>query len=244
MYDINTGFKFLSFSEEELKHIFCLTLSEILETVRINNSSPFCLVMWARGKASEEHASISENHPESSQGTEEEQLCKKPPFWINNYIWWWIFTFFEETILLFACLTCVVCMLTILKLKLESFIIFAVYNHLKFWNVDLLYKYAWPRFWWIILLLSYIANWMSSRCQENILCYSDVSKCIRTWGKLWKILFGNLNYWKRTWESSVLCSTIKFWPQPQTFFTRVKFKHPCYVTVVLSSFRLVRFCRK
>ncbi|XP_055511750.1 ubiquitin carboxyl-terminal hydrolase MINDY-3 isoform X1 [Leucoraja erinacea] len=63
-----------SCTEEELKHIFCLTLSEILETVRINNSSPFCLVMWARGKASEEHASISENHPESSQGTEEEQL--------------------------------------------------------------------------------------------------------------------------------------------------------------------------
>ncbi|XP_062900194.1 ubiquitin carboxyl-terminal hydrolase MINDY-3 isoform X1 [Mobula hypostoma] len=61
-------------TEEELKHLFCLTLTEILETARLNNSSPYCLVMWARGKTSEEHASISENQPESSQGTEEDQL--------------------------------------------------------------------------------------------------------------------------------------------------------------------------
>ncbi|XP_067862819.1 ubiquitin carboxyl-terminal hydrolase MINDY-3 [Heptranchias perlo] len=61
-------------TEEEHKNLFCLTLSEILETARLNNSNPFYLVMLARGKSSEEHASISENRPESSQGTEEEQL--------------------------------------------------------------------------------------------------------------------------------------------------------------------------
>ncbi|XP_078394581.1 ubiquitin carboxyl-terminal hydrolase MINDY-3 isoform X2 [Cetorhinus maximus] len=61
-------------TDEEHKNLFCLTLSEILETARLNNTTPFCLVMLAKEKSSEEHASISENQPESSQGTEEEQL--------------------------------------------------------------------------------------------------------------------------------------------------------------------------
>ncbi|XP_048417932.1 ubiquitin carboxyl-terminal hydrolase MINDY-3 isoform X2 [Stegostoma tigrinum] len=61
-------------TDEEHKHLFCLTLSEILETVRLSNTTPFCLVMLAKEKSTEEHGSISENQPESSQGIEEEQF--------------------------------------------------------------------------------------------------------------------------------------------------------------------------
>uniref|UniRef100_V9LD38 Ubiquitin carboxyl-terminal hydrolase MINDY n=1 Tax=Callorhinchus milii TaxID=7868 RepID=V9LD38_CALMI len=70
-------------TEEERKNFFCLTLCEILETARLKHSSPFCLVTLPRDRKQEGHASISDQ-PESSQGSEEEQLCKKPTFWINN----------------------------------------------------------------------------------------------------------------------------------------------------------------
>uniref|UniRef100_A0A4W3HPA0 Ubiquitin carboxyl-terminal hydrolase MINDY n=1 Tax=Callorhinchus milii TaxID=7868 RepID=A0A4W3HPA0_CALMI len=61
------------FLEEERKNFFCLTLCEILETARLKHSSPFCLVTLPRDRKQEGHASISDQ-PESSQGSEEEQL--------------------------------------------------------------------------------------------------------------------------------------------------------------------------
>uniref|UniRef100_A0A4W3HJ75 Ubiquitin carboxyl-terminal hydrolase MINDY n=1 Tax=Callorhinchus milii TaxID=7868 RepID=A0A4W3HJ75_CALMI len=60
-------------TEEERKNFFCLTLCEILETARLKHSSPFCLVTLPRDRKQEGHASISDQ-PESSQGSEEEQL--------------------------------------------------------------------------------------------------------------------------------------------------------------------------
>ncbi|XP_014348015.1 ubiquitin carboxyl-terminal hydrolase MINDY-3 isoform X2 [Latimeria chalumnae] len=58
---------------EERKTLLCYTLSEILETACFNKSKSYCLVTWSRVKATEENASISDSHAESSHQNEEEQ---------------------------------------------------------------------------------------------------------------------------------------------------------------------------
>ncbi|KAK1173219.1 ubiquitin carboxyl-terminal hydrolase MINDY-3-like [Acipenser oxyrinchus oxyrinchus] len=60
-------------SEEERKAVLCNTLSEILETACFNKSKSYSLVTWSKEKVSEDNASISDSHPESSHHTMDEE---------------------------------------------------------------------------------------------------------------------------------------------------------------------------
>ncbi|KAK1172550.1 hypothetical protein AOXY_G5161 [Acipenser oxyrinchus oxyrinchus] len=60
-------------SEEERKAVLCNTLSDILETVCFNKSKSYSLVTWSKGNVSEDNASISDSHPESSHHTKGEE---------------------------------------------------------------------------------------------------------------------------------------------------------------------------
>ncbi|MGH0141429.1 UNVERIFIED_CONTAM: hypothetical protein FKN15_012391 [Acipenser sinensis] len=60
-------------SEEKRKAVLCNTLSEILETACFNKSKSYSLVTWSKEKVSEDNASISDSHPESSHHTMDEE---------------------------------------------------------------------------------------------------------------------------------------------------------------------------